>query len=173
MSEPKPPPTPPVDDPPRPAVDEAVAPVQPTQPVAAVHPGEPPAAESAGARPAAGRPSVPRRRPGPLTVMGPWAPVAGALLGLVAGIVAVLVLRTAADDFPQRLSLVLLVLGMSMLGATAPLLADEVRMVRRGAREATRRGRPEDAAAAAGLTPARWLLLVSAFVLFLAAYVGR
>lgn len=98
--------------------------------------------------------------------MGPWAPVAGALLGLVAGIVVVLVLRDAAQDFAQRLSLVLLVLGLSMLGATAPLLADEVRIVRRGPREAVP-GR------GGGLTPARWLLLVSAFVLFLAAYAGR
>jgi hypothetical protein len=98
--------------------------------------------------------------------MGPWAPVAGALLGLIAGIVAVLLLAGAARGFSQRLSLVLLVLGFSMLGAAAPLLADEVRMIRRGARETAGR-------VLSGLTPARWVLLVSAFVLFLAAYTGR
>jgi hypothetical protein len=98
--------------------------------------------------------------------MGPWAPVAGALLGLVAGIVAVLLLAGAARGFPERLSLVLLVLGLSMLGAAAPLLADEVRMVRRGVREAA-------AGVLSGMTPARWVLVASAFVLFLAAYVGR
>jgi hypothetical protein len=98
--------------------------------------------------------------------MGPWAPVAGALLGLIAGIVTVLLLAGSARGFPERLSLVLLVLGLSMLGAATPLLADEVRMVRRGARETAGR-------LLSALTPARWVLLVSAFVLFLAAYVGR
>src|SRR5512132_2071291 len=34
------------------------------------------------------RPRMPRR--GPLTVMGPWAPVAGGLLGVVLGVIAVL-----------------------------------------------------------------------------------
>ena len=140
-----------------------------TQPVAAVPlveppPAEPPGGRTAGAAPA--RPPLVRRRPGPLTVMGPWAPVAGALLGLIAGIVAVLLLAGTAHGFAQRLSLVLLVLGLSMLGAATPLVADEVRVIRRAARDPA--GRSLN-----GLTPARWVLLVSAFVLFLAAYTGR
>ena len=139
-----------------------------TQPVAAVPPVEPPTAEPPAGRTAGAvvRPPLVRRRPGPLTVMGPWAPVAGALLGLIAGIVAVLLLAGTAHGYPQRLSLVLLVLGLSMLGAATPLVADEVRVIRRGARDPA--GRLLN-----GLTPARLVLLVSAFVLFLAAYTGR
>ena len=147
--------------------EEAVAGGQPTQPVGAVPPVDVPSADPAG-RPAGAsgvRPPT-RRRPGPLTVMGPWAPVAGALLGLIAGVVAVVLLAGTAHDFSQRLSLVLLVLGLSMLGAATPLLADEVRMVRRGVREAT-------PGLLSGMTPARWVLVASAFVLFLSAYVGR
>src|SRR4051794_11170073 len=86
---------------------------QPTQPVAGV--GAP---EAAAAQPV--RPPVPgaraaalRRRPGQLTIMGPWAPVAGGLLGLVVGVVALLLLRGAADEYSQRLSLVLLVVGLT------------------------------------------------------------
>src|SRR4051794_23584356 len=125
--------------------------------------------------PVAARPSVRPRRSGPLTRMGPWAPVAGALLGTVLGGVAVLLLAGTADEFAQRLALVLLVVGMGLLGASGPLLADEVRLVRRGAREAAVRPAWAEATAELlnGLTPARLLLLVSGFVLFLAAYVSR
>src|SRR3954451_14856505 len=137
------------------------------------------------------RPSVAPRRSGPLTRMGPWAPVAGALLGTVLGGVAVLLLVGTADEFAQRLALVLLVgtadecaqrlalvllvVGMGLLGASGPLLADEVRLVRRGAREAAVRPAWAETTAALlnGLTPARLLLLVSGFVLFLSAYVAR
>src|SRR5687767_3107820 len=54
----------------------AAAPAQ----VPAMHPTAP-----VTARPA---PRMPRR--GPLTVMGPWAPVAGGILGLLLGVVVVL-----------------------------------------------------------------------------------
>src|SRR5215218_3338057 len=40
-------------------------------------------------------PRMPRR--GPLTVMGPWAPVAGGVLGLLIGLIAVLFLAGSAD----------------------------------------------------------------------------
>ena len=104
-------------------------------------PGDPPpegvafaAPEPEPAQPTApvpGRPAVRPRRAGPVTRMGPWAPVAGALLGGVLGLVAVLVLAGTADAFAERLALVLLVVGMGLLGASGPLLADEVRLVRR------------------------------------------
>jgi hypothetical protein len=48
-------------------------------------------------------PRLPRR--GPLTVMGPWAPVAGAALGLLFGVVSVLLLAgsaPAANCSPTR-----------------------------------------------------------------------
>ena len=119
------------------------------------------------------RPRLPRR--GPLTVMGPWAPVAGGLLGLVLGAVAVLVLAGTAESFEDRLALVFVVLGLGMLGSTGVLLADEVRLMRQRARDAA--VRPQWVEATAGLlngaTPARLLLLASGFVLFLAAYVSR
>ena len=149
---------------------------EPTRPVTV------PPAESAtagtGARlpvPGSARAPVVRRRPGSLTVMGPWAPVAGALLGAIAAIVAVLLLHGTARLFGQRLSLVLLVVGLSMLGAAGPLLADEVRMLRSSARESAVRPALSEATRGllSGLTPARLLLLVSAFVLFLSAYLGR
>ena len=119
------------------------------------------------------RPRGPRR--GPLTRMGPWAPVAGGLFGLLAGLVAVLLLAPAVDSFEDRLSLVLLVVGLGMLGAAGTLLADEVRMVRQGAREAVVRPAWVEATIPllSGLTPARLLLVLSAFVLFLAAFVTR
>jgi hypothetical protein len=125
--------------------------------------------------PVTARPPVRSRRSGPLTRMGPWAPVAGALLGAVLGVVAVLLLAGTADAFAQRLALVLLVVGMGLLGASGPLLADEVRLVRRGVREAAVRPGWTEATAGllTGLTPARLLLLVSGFVLFLSAYVAR
>lgn len=119
------------------------------------------------------RPRMPRR--GPLTVMGPWAPVAGGLLGLVVGVVAVLFLAGTADRFVERLALVFVVLGLGMLGTSGVLLADEVRMMRQRARDAVVRPALVEATAGLlnGLTPARLLLGASAFVLFLAAYVTR
>jgi hypothetical protein len=119
------------------------------------------------------RPRMPRR--GPLTVMGPWAPVAGGLLGLVLGVVAVLFLGGTADEFAERLSLAFVVLGLGMLGTSGVLLADEVRMMRQRARDAMIRPALVDATAGLlnGLTPARLLLGTSAFVLFLSAYVVR
>ena len=121
------------------------------------------------------RPRLRGPRRGPLTRMGPWAPVAGGLLGLLAGVVAVLFLAGEADVFSQRLALVLLVVGLGTLGAAGTLLADEVRMVRQGAREAAVRPAWVEVTAPllSGLTPARLLLVMSAFVLFLAAYVAR
>lgn len=138
-----------------PAVD-AVPTAQPTAPVTV--------------RPA---PRMPRR--GPLTVMGPWAPVAGGAFGLLLGLVAVLVLAGSAETFGQRLALVLTVVGLGMLGTAGTLLADEVRMLRQGARDAVVRPGLVEATTGllSGLTPARLLLIVSAFVLFLAAYVSR
>ena len=119
------------------------------------------------------RPRMPRR--GPLTVMGPWAPVAGGLLGIVLGVVAVLFLAGTADEFTERLALAFLVLGLGMLGTSVVLLADEVRMMRQRARDAVVRPALVEATAGLlnGLTPARLLLGTSAFVLFLAAYVVR
>ncbi len=121
------------------------------------------------------RPTVRARRRDPLTRMGPWAPAAGALLGLLAGLLVVAVLAGRADAFGEGLALVFLVVGLTMLGAAGALLADEVRLVRRGAREAAVRPAWVEATAGLlnGLTPARLLLASSAFVLFLAAYVGR
>ncbi|MGY1725729.1 hypothetical protein ACI79J_02030 [Geodermatophilus sp. SYSU D01062] len=126
--------------------------------------------------PVTGRPPVVRaRRSDPLTRMGPWAPAAGAVLGLLAGVVAVLLLGGRAEAFAERLALVFLVVGLVMLGAAGALLADEVRLVRRGAREAAVRPAWVEATAGLinGLTPARLLLGSSAFVLFLAAYTAR
>jgi hypothetical protein len=121
------------------------------------------------------RPKPRGARRGPLTRMGPWAPVAGGLLGVVAGVVAVLFLVGSTDTFAERMSLVLLVVGLGTLGAAGVLLADEVRMVRQGAREAAVRPAWVEATVPllSGLTPARLMLVLSAFVLFLSAYVIR
>jgi hypothetical protein len=121
------------------------------------------------------RPTPRGARRGPLTRMGPWAPVAGGLLGIVAGVVAVLFLVSATETFAERLALVLLVIGLGTLGAAAVLLADEVRMVRQGAREAAVRPAWVEATAPllSGLTPGRLLLVLSAFCLFLSAYAIR
>ncbi len=126
-------------------------------------------------KPVTVRPKVRGPRRGPLTRMGPWAPVAGAAFGLLAGLLVVLLLVGAAADFADRLALVLTVVGLGMLGAAGTLLADEVRMIRQGAREAAVRPAWVEATAPLlrGLTPARLLLVISAFVLFLAAYVTR
>jgi hypothetical protein len=119
------------------------------------------------------KPRMPRR--GPLTVMGPWAPVAGGLLGLLLGIVVVLFLAGTAVTFEDRLALAFVVLGLGMLGTSGILLADEVRIIRQRSRDAVVRPAWVEATAGLlnGLTPARLLLGGSAFVLFLAAYVSR
>jgi len=121
------------------------------------------------------RPTARPRRSGPLTRMGPWAPVAGGLVGVVLGVVACVLLAGQAGDFRDRLALVFLVVGLGLLGSAATLLADEVRMVRWRAREAALRPAAwvdTTAGLLNGLTPARLLLLGSAFVLFLAAWVS-
>ncbi|MFL6097196.1 MAG: hypothetical protein ACJ71Y_17225, partial [Blastococcus sp.] len=104
------------------------------------------------------KPRMPRR--GPMTVMGPWAPVAGGLLGLVLGVVAVVFLAGTADEFAERLALAFLVLGLGMLGTSGILLADEVRMMRQRARDAVVRPALVEVTAGLlnGLTPARLLL---------------
>ena len=149
-------PTAPEAEAPAPAEPDPVAGMQPTAPVSV--------------RPA---PRMPRR--GPLTVMGPWAPVAGGLLGLLVGVVVVLFLADSAEAFEDRLALAFVVLGLGMLGTAGILLADEVRMLRMGVRGATVRPAWVEATAGLlnGLTPARLLLMLSGFVLFLAAYVSR
>ena len=121
--------------------------------------------------PVSSRPVVRARRQDPLTRMGPWAPVACAAVGALLGVLVVVLLRRTAEGFGERLSLVFVVLGLSVLGAGGALLADEVRMLRR--RAETVRGQWAEATAGAlnGLTPARLLLAVAAFILFLAAYV--
>ena len=140
-------------------------------------PGTPPPGTSSpnATAPVSVRPKPRGARRGPLTRMGPWAPVAGGLLGIVAGLVAVLFLVGATDTFAERMSLVLLVIGLGTLGAAGVLLADEVRMVRQGAREAAVRPAWVEATVPllSGLTPARLMLVLSAFVLFLSAYVIR
>jgi hypothetical protein len=163
-SDPTPPPVPP----------ESVQPMEqpapePTAPEGELVPGMQPTTPVT-VRP---RPRMPRR--GPLTVMGPWAPVAGGLLGLLLGVVVVLFLGGSADTFEDRLALAFTVLGLGMLGTSGILLADEVRMMRQRARDAVVRPAWVEATAGLlnGLTPARLLLLVSAFVLFLAVYVSR
>jgi hypothetical protein len=141
-------------------------------------PQEPTPEPAPGAQPTAPvtvrpKPRLPRR--GPLTVMGPWAPVAGGLLGLVLGVVTVLFLGGTAESFEDRLALAFTVLGLGMLGAAGVLLADEVRMIRQRSREAAVRPQWVESTASLvnGLTPARLLLAAAAFVLFLAAYVSR
>ena len=106
-------------------------------------------------------PRMPRR--GPLTVMGPWAPVAGGLLGLLLGVVAVLFLAGTAESFEDRLGAGLRRPGARACSARpAILLADEVRMMRQRARDAAVRPAWVEATAGLlnGLTPARLLLLV-------------
>lgn len=153
----------------------AAAPVPPApapEPVGADRDGAPGTHATAPVtvRPA---PRMPRR--GPLTIMGPWAPVAGGLLGLVLGGIVAAVLGGVAESYDQRLSLVFVVLGLGMLGTAGTLLADEVRIVRQQARDAVVRPQWVEATAGLvnGLTPARLLMLGSVVVLVLAAYVGR
>jgi hypothetical protein len=123
--------------------------------------------------PVGGRPRPRLRRPDPLVRMGPWAPVAGAGVGLVLGVVVVLLLAPVAETFSERLALVFLVLGLSLLGAGGTLLTDEVRLMRRGAWAAEARSSGADVIAGLlnGLTPARLVILTSSFVLLLSAYV--
>ncbi len=156
-------------------------------PATAAQPAPPSPAEPAGqpegdlvpgkhpTTPVATRPRVRMPRRGPLTVMGPWAPVAGGLLGLLLGVVTVLLLAGTAESFEDRLALAFTVLALGMLGSAGVLLADEVRMMRQRARDAVARPAWVEATAGLlnGLTPARLLLVLSAFVLFLAAYVSR
>src|SRR3954469_6783664 len=111
MTEPEEPGTPPPEGVAFAEPEPASEPVQPTAPVTV-------------------RPSVRPRRSGPLTRMGPWAPVAGGLLGVALAIVAVLLLGGRGGACRARLSLVFLVVGMGLLGASGTLLADEVRMLR-------------------------------------------
>jgi hypothetical protein len=121
------------------------------------------------------RPSVRPRERGPLTRMGPWAPVAGALVGIVLGVVAAVLLAGTAGDLRGRLSLVFLVIGLGLLGASGTLLADEVRVLRWRAREAALRPAAwidTTAGLVNGLTPARLLLLAAGFVLFLSAWMA-
>src|SRR5688500_12097976 len=128
------------------AAEPAVPPVaeEPTAPSA--QPEQDPAHMTApvNVRPA---PRMPRR--GPLTVMGPWAPVAGALIGLLLGLVVVLLLAGVADSFEDRLALAFTVLGLGLLGTAGILLADEVRMIRQRDRDAA--VRPGWAVATEGL----------------------
>ena len=156
------------------------APAPPSVAGPAVPPAEEPVAvpetdEAHRTAPVTVRPSPRLPRRGPLTVMGPWAPVAGGLLGLLLGLIAVIVLGGSAESFEDKLALVFAVVGLGSLGVSGVLLADEVRMVRQGSREAAVRPAYVEVTAGLlnGLTPARLLLLVSAFVLFLAAYVSR
>ena len=148
--------------PPGEAADPAAEPSSAPYPTTPVNVG--------GVRP---RARTPRRDP--LIRMGPWAPVAGAAIGLVLGIVVVLFLASEVDTFDQRLALVFVVLGLSLLGAGGTLLADEVRILRRGAQAAEARasGAGVIAGLLNGLTPARLLITASAFCLLLSAYVTR
>ena len=170
---------------PAPSDPEPSGPVAPATATGPIPVGTPPAPPQAAPSPAqegvqptvpvARRPRIGARNPFPLTRMGPWAPVAGAVVGLLAGLLVALLLGGVAEAFQERLALVFLTVGLGMLGASGALLADEVRLVRRGAREAGIRPAWVEATANLinGLTPARLLLLASAFVLFLAAYVSN
>jgi hypothetical protein len=177
-------PAPPIHPPgtvPEPEAGQAPAPPAAEQP--ADGSGPPTAEQPAADTPTGGYPTVPvpvRVRPRPrvpnraqMIRMGPWAPVAGAAVGLALGVAVVLLLAPAVSSFAERLSLVFVVLGLTLLGAGGTLLADEVRLLRRGASavEARSSGAEVIAGLLNGLTPARLLILVSAFVLLLSAYV--
>jgi hypothetical protein len=150
------------------AAEPDAPPVPPEQQPEPVH--HPTAPVDVSGRP---RPRLPRRDP--LIRMGPWAPVAGAAVGLLLGLAVVLCLAPSADTFDQRLSLVFVVLGLCLLGAGGTLLADEVRLLRRGAQAAEARAVNVGVIAGLlnGLTPARLLITASAFSLLLSAYVTR
>ncbi|MBJ7452449.1 MAG: hypothetical protein JHC71_10240 [Blastococcus sp.] len=161
--------SPAVTPPPAPVAEPATPPAAGPAPDQELPPGAQPTAPVT-VRPA---PRMPRR--GPLTVMGPWAPVAGGLLGLVLGGIVAAILGGSAESYDERLSVVFMVLGLAMLGTAVTLLADEVRIVRQQARDAVVRPQWVEATAGLvnGLTPARLLMLGSIVVLVLAAYVGR
>ena len=161
--------TPPPASAPAPSPETVVAPAVEPAPDQEVAPGAQPTAPVT-VRPA---PRMPRR--GPMTIMGPWAPVAGGLLGLVLGGIVAAILGGTAESYDERLSVVFMVLGLGMLGTAVTLLADEVRIVRQQARDAVVRPQWVEATAGLvnGLTPARLLMLGSIVVLVLAAYVGR
>ncbi|MFQ1001252.1 hypothetical protein [Modestobacter sp. SSW1-42] len=146
----------PVPVPAEPAADDATPGHQPTTPV------------TARSRP---RPRMPRSET--MIRMGPWAPVAGAAVGLLLGLVVVAFLASSADTFDQRMALVFVVLGMALLGAGGTLLADEVRLLRRGTQAVEARSANAGMIAGLlnGLTPARLLITASAFSLLLSAYV--
>ena len=151
----------------------AAAPVPSVPPLPEVTPVD--ENEAHATSPVTVRPAPRRPRRGPMTVMGPWAPVAGGVLGMFLGIIAAVVLGGSADTFQDKLALVFAVVGLGLLGASGILLADEVRIIRQQTREAGVRPAWVESTAnlVNGLTPARLLLLVSAFVLFLSAYVSR
>lgn len=155
-----------------PATEQTSAPTPPPPPKP-VESGSAPGAQPTAPVTVRPAPRMPRR--GPLTVMGPWAPVAGGLLGLALGGIVAAILGGVAESYDQRLSIVFMVLGLGMLGTAGTLLADEVRMVRQQARDAVVRPQWVEATAGLvnGLTPARLLLLASVVVLVLAAFVGR
>jgi hypothetical protein len=164
-----------VPQPPQSAPQPAPQPVPPPTPERE-DAGGPAAAAPAGGHataPVSGRPRP--RLPGrdPRIRMGPWAPVAGAVLGLLLGVVVVVLLAPAVRTFAERLSLVFVVLGLSLLGAGGTLLADEVRLLRRGARAVEARAESVGVIVGLlnGLTPARLLIMASAFCLLLSAYV--
>src|ERR687883_494508 len=104
MTEPNPPatPGPAGEEPPRPdGAGSTAAGPRPIEGVALAPDPEPPGTQPpvAGAHPTAPvtpRPAVRPRRRGPMTRMGPWAPVAGLLLGLVLGVVAAVFLAGSA-----------------------------------------------------------------------------
>ena len=177
--EPTPEPTPDPTAPPTPSPEAAAPPAD--GPGGAPVPGP----DHAPERPSTPHPTTPvgvggrpRPRPprvDPLIRMGPWAPVAGAFIGLLLGVVVVLLLAPVVDTFDQRLALVFVVLGLALLGAGGTLLADEVRLLRRGAQAAEVRASNVGVIAGLlnGLTPARLLITASAFSLLLSAYVTR
>jgi hypothetical protein len=112
----------------------------------------------------------------PTTAVGPTGPPAGEPLAAPepdpAHMTAPVTVRPS-PRLPRRGPFA--VVGLGSFGVAGVLLADEVRMVRQGSREAAVRPAYVEVTAGLlnGLTPARLLLLVSAFVLFLAAYVSR
>ncbi|GAB4081436.1 hypothetical protein GCU67_18400 [Modestobacter muralis] len=148
-----------------------------SQPVPAL--GQPPVGEPApGHQPttpveARSRPRPRMPRPDQMIRMGPWAPVAGAAIGLLLGLVVVAFLASSANTFDQRMALVFVVLGLALLGAGGTLLADEVRLLRRGTQAVEARSANAGMIAGLlnGLTPARLLITASAFSLLLSAYV--
>ncbi|MCA0143398.1 hypothetical protein [Blastococcus sp. LR1] len=165
----------PVGTPPPPPAETAVTPAPAAPPAAAPAADGDLPPEVHGTSPVTVRPAPRMPRRGPLTVMGPWAPVAGGLLGLVVGAIVAAILGGVAESFEQRLALVFVVLGLGVMGTAGTLLADEVRIVRQRSRDAGVRPQWVEATAdlVNGLTPARLLMLIGVVVLVLAAYVGR